>query len=135
MKLVVSKVKAIVSSDVHSVWDIVLDVRHYSHWRSDISKMEIIDERQFIEYSQEGYPTTFTITVIEPYKRWEFDMENTNIRGHWSGCFYSKEDGTEIEFIESVEAKKFFMKPFIKSYLKKQQTQFISDLKKALEDK
>ena len=39
---------------------------------------------------------------------------------------------TEIDFTEQVTAKKFFIKPFVKSYLKKQQAKFISDLKKAV---
>ena len=69
--------------------------------------------------------------VTEPYKRWEFDMENSNMKGHWIGLFTSKDNKTEIDFTEYVTVKKFFMKPFVKSYLKKQQAQFISDLKKA----
>ena len=39
---------------------------------------------------------------------------------------------TEIDFTEFVEAKKWFMKPFVKSYLKKQQAQFVADIKRAL---
>lgn len=57
-------------------------------------------------------------------------MENSNMKGHWVGIFTSKDDKTEIDFTEQVIAKKFFMKPFVKSYLKKQQTQFVMDLKK-----
>ena len=53
--------------------------------------------------------------------------------GHWAGVFTAKGDETEIDFTEQVIAKKFYMKPFVKSYLKKQQTQFIMDLKRILE--
>lgn len=60
-------------------------------------------------------------------------MENSNIKGHWVGIFTSKDDKTEIDFTEQVTAKKFFMKPFVKSYLKKQQAQFVMDLKRILE--
>lgn len=60
-------------------------------------------------------------------------MENSNMKGHWIGIFTSKDDKTEIDFTEQVSAKKFFMKPFVKSYLKKHQTQFVMDLKKILE--
>ena len=67
------------------------------------------------------------------YKRWEFDMDNTNMTGHWTGVFTSQGEETEIDFTEYVSAKKIFMKPFLKTYLKKQQAQFIMDLKKALE--
>lgn len=46
---------------------------------------------------------------------------------------FTQKDGlTEIDFTEDVVAKKLFMKPFVKSFLKKQQTLYISDLKKAL---
>ena len=58
-------------------------------------------------------------------------MENSNMKGHWICLFTSKDNKTEIDFTEYVTVKKFFMKPFVKSYLKKQQAQFISDLKKA----
>ena len=41
-------------------------------------------------------------------------------------------DGVEIDFTEDVTAKKVFMKPFVKGYLKKQQETYVNDLKKAL---
>ena len=73
------------------------------------------------------------ITAVEPYKRWEFDMKNSNMTGHWIGIFTAKGNETQIDFTENVTPKKWFMKPFVKLYLKKQQTQFVLDLKKALE--
>lgn len=38
---------------------------------------------------RDGYATTFTITAMESCKRWEFDIENSNIKGHWTGLFLS----------------------------------------------
>ena len=95
-------------------------------------RTEILNEKQFVEYTKENYRTTFTITMLEPYKRWEFDMENGNIMGHWTGIFTQNGEQTEIDFTEAVTSKKFLQKPFIKSYLRKQQAQFVADLKKAL---
>ena len=63
---------------------------------------------------------------------WEFDMENSNMKGHWIGVFADKNNETEIDFTECVKAKKWFMRPFVKSYLKKQQAQFVADIRKAL---
>ena len=127
-----SNIKALISGELRKVWEFVLDIENYAAWRSDLSKTEVISDTQFIEYTKDGYSTTFTVTVIEPYKRWEFDMENSNMKGHWIGVFADKENETEIDFTEFVEAKKWFMKPFVKSYLRKQQTQFIEDIRKAL---
>ena len=131
--MTISNIKDSIDSNIHKVWETVLAVDKYTQWRSDLSKTEVINEEQFIEYTKNGYPTTFTITVVEPHKRWEFDMENSNMKGHWIGIFTSIDDKTKIDFTEQVTPKKFFMKPFVKSYLKKQQTQFINDLKKMLE--
>ena len=130
--MAISTITAVLPWDVHSVWNTVTSVRDYT-WRSDLERTESLNERQFVEYTKKGYATTFTITASEPCRRWEFDMENSSMKGHWIGLFASKGNDTEIEFTEHVTPKKWFMKPFVKSYLKKQQAQFVLDLKKALE--
>ena len=123
-----SYTKANIPCELHQVWDLVLDIENYAAWRSDLSKTEVISDKQFVEYTKDGYSTTFTVTLVEPYRRWEFDMENSNMKGHWIGIFTAKGDETEIDFTECVEAKKLLMKPFVKSYLKKQQIQFVADI-------
>ena len=128
--MAVSNIKALIPGELQKVWDLVLDIENYGAWRSDLSKAEVISDKQFIEYTKDGYPTTFTVTLVEPYRRWEFDMENGNMTGHWTGIFTAKGDETEIAFTEQVEAKKLLMKPFVKSYLKKQQIQFVADIMK-----
>lgn len=125
-------VNEVFQSNVQKVWETVTDVEHYA-WRSDLDRTELLNEKQFVEYTKDGYATTFTITATEPCRRWEFDMENGNMKGHWMGVFTAKGQQTEVEFTEEVTAKKLIMKPFVKAYLKKQQAQFVADLRKALE--
>jgi len=127
------QISASIKCDVHKVWDIVTSLTEYM-WRSDISKIEKVSEKQFVEYTKEGYETTFTVTEKEPYKRWEFDMENSNMKGHWIGIFKEVNGVTEIEFTEEVVPKKWIMKPFVKGYLKKQQARYIEDLKHIAEN-
>ncbi len=129
--MAVSNIKAIFHSDIQRVWAVVTSLEDY-RWRSDLGKIEIVDQKQFIEYTKEGYATTFTVTATEPCKRWEFDMENSNMKGHWVGIFTQKGEETEVDFTESVTAKKILMKPFVGAYLKKQQKQYVADLQKAL---
>ena len=105
-----SNIKAVFANDVQTVWNIVTDVKNYI-WRTDLSKTEIISDKQFIEYTKDGYITTFTTTRFEPYKRWEFDMENGNMKGHWIGIFTQTGEKTEVDFTEDVTAKKVIMKP------------------------
>lgn len=130
--MAVSNMKVILQSNVKNVWDVVTSLEEYQ-WRSDLSRIEIVNEKQFIEYTKDGYATTFIITAFERCKRWEFDMENSNMKGHWTGVFIEKGEQTEIDFTEEVTAKRWIMKPFVKAFLKKQQELYVSDLKKALQ--
>lgn len=130
-----STATATFACDIQSVWDTVTSLEETA-WRSDLGRIEVLNDRQFVEYTEEGYATTFTVTAMEPCRRWEFDLENDNIKGHWTGIFTQKGEQTEISFTEEVAVKKpllkLFMKPFLKAYLKKQQAQYISDLRGAL---
>ena len=130
--MTISNIKALIPGGLQQVWELILDIENYATWRSDLSKTEVISDTQFIEYTKDGYPTTFTVTLVDPYKRWEFDMKNSNMKGHWIGVFTDKGNETEIDFTECVEVKNWLIKPFVKSYLKKQQAQFVADIKRAL---
>lgn len=117
--------------DIEVVWEIVTSLENYA-WRSDIRKIEISNATEFKEISKEGIVTTFQITKKEPYKEYAFTLENENMTGTWSGHFIQKQQHTELCFIEEVMPKKIFMKPFVKSYLKKQQEVYKKDLENAL---
>ena len=129
--MAVSTIQGVFLCDLQKVWEVVTGLEDYS-WRSDLSRIEIKSEEQFIEYTKDGYTTDFIITGKDPYKRYELDMENSNMKGHWTGLFYQKDGCTEVVFTEDVAAKKFFMKPFVKRYLKKQQKTYMRDLIKRL---
>lgn len=129
--MAVSNIIALFNGDVKKVWDTVTSLENYQ-WRSDLSKIEILNDNQFIEYSKDGTATTFTVTACEPFKRWEFDMENANIKGRWIGIFAEKDGQTEINFTEDVIAKKPLPKFLVKVFLKKQQKQYVADLKRVL---
>ena len=128
-----SRISIAFKSSINDVWNTVTSLTEYG-WRSDLGRIEVLSDTSFVEYTKEGYATSFTITNTVPFRRWEFDMENENMSGHWVGCFTEKDGGTEIEFIEEVNAKKLLMKPFVKMYLIKQQKRYIEDLKRALHE-
>lgn len=130
--MTIANIKVILPCNLEKVWNTVASLTDYS-WRSDLSKIEVLEDgNKFVEYTIDGYSTTFTITFFEPMKRYEFDMDNENMHGHWIGIFSNYNGETTIDFTEDVTAKKIFLKPFVKSYLKKQQSTYVADLKKAL---
>lgn len=131
--MAITTIRAEFQCKTEKVWSLVTSLDNYS-WRSDLNKIIVIKpEKEFEEHTKDGYVTRFTITAFEKCKRYEFDMENTNMTGHWTGIFSFKNGKTIIDFTEDVTAKKLFMKPFVGSYLKKQQSVYIRDLQSALE--
>lgn len=131
--MAIASITAVFQNDLQSVWEVVTSLENYT-WRSDLKKIEIVSEKRFIEYTKNGFATSFTITAKEPCIRYAFDMENENMKGHWTGVFSQENGNIKICFTEDVKAKKFFMKPFVKLYLKQQQKAYIEDLTKALRD-
>lgn len=124
-----STITANLKSDINKVWSVVTDNRNYQ-WRSDLSKIEISDDgNKFTEYTANGFATRFAITLMEPPHRYEFDIENKNMYGHWTGVFTETESGTKIKLTEEINVKNPIMNLFAGSYLKKQQKKYVMELK------
>ena len=127
-----STITATFKSDIKKVWEVVTNNNNYE-WRSDLSKIDVsVDGNYFTEYTKDNFPTKFMITLKKPYERYEFDMTNKNMNGYWIGIFSPINEGTEIEFTEEVSVNNIIMNLFVGSYLKKQQSLYIADLKKEL---
>ena len=130
--VITSNVKATFPYDLQKVWEVVTSLADCL-WRSDIEKVEVISDTQFVEIAKSGYRTTFTITRQEPCSLWEFDLENDHIRGHWIGVFSGNEKTATIDFTEYIEPKKWRPKPLVRIYLKYMQVRYVRDLRQALE--
>jgi len=127
-----SIITATFKADINKVWEVVTNNNKYE-WRSDLSKIDVsVDGKSFTEYTKDNFPTKFTITLKKPYERYEFDMTNKNMNGHWIGVFSPVNNGTQIEFTEEVSVNNLIMNLFVGLYLKKQQSLYIADLKKEL---
>ena len=130
--MIKSNIKKQFSCDKNKLWDIITDNSNYK-WRTDLSKIEIIDENHFIEYTKNNFPTYFTITAKEKLKEYKFDLENANLKGRWIGTFKELPNGQiELDFTEEIEVNSLIMKLLAKPYLKSQQKRYMRDLERAL---
>ena len=116
---------------VRRVWQAVTDLSSTA-WRSDLSRVEVLDETHFVEHTKSGYATNFTVTACQPLCRWAFTMENGNMSGSWEGIFEAAEGGTRLHCTETVNAKHWWMRPFVPGYLKRQQKLYLDDLRREL---
>lgn len=130
--MIKSTIKKEFQCDMETLWNTITDNNNYA-WRSDLSKIEIVDDYHFIEYAKNNYPTYFTITSKKKWREYKFDIKNTNMKGTWTGIFKELPSGNvEINFTEEIEVNHWMMKFLAKSYLKHQQKHYIKDLEKKL---
>ena len=105
-----SNIKKQFSCDRNKLWNIITDNYNYA-WRSDLSKIVIIDDTHFVEYTTNNFPTYFTITAKEKLKEYKFDLKNANLKGRWIGIFKELPNGNiELDFTEEIEVNSFIMK-------------------------
>ena len=116
---------------VEQVWQTVTDLTHTA-WRSDLKGVEVLDETHFVEHTKSGYAANFTVMACEPPHFWAFTMENSNMSGSWEGIFEAEEGGTRLTCTEAVNAKHWWMRPFVPGYLKRQQKLYLDDLQRKL---
>lgn len=127
-----SKVTVHFPCPVERVWQVVTALTNTA-WRSDLAWVEVLDGTHFVEHTQSGYATNFTVTAYEPLRRWAFTMENGNMSGFWEGIFEATEGGTRLHCTETVNAKHWWMRPFVPAYLKRQQRLYLDDLRRELQ--
>ena len=126
-----SKVTAYFRCPAERVWRTVTDLAHTA-WRSDLKRVEVLDETHFVEHAKRGFATRFIVTACEIPRLWAFVMENENMSGSWEGIFETAENGTRLHCTETVNARHWWMRPFVPGYLKRQQRLYLDDLRKEL---
>lgn len=117
--------------DIKVVWDVITNFEKY-YWRSDILRVDMLNEKEFIEITKNGYLTNFIIVKEEKFKYLEFKINNSNMEGYWKGEFLVENGKTKIKFIENLKAKKIWLTPILKIYVKRQQKIYMRDLENYL---
>jgi len=130
--MIKANIKKEFNCNIEKIWNVVTDNSNYE-WRSDLNKIEILDDEHFTEYDKSNYPTYFTITSKKKFEEYKFDIKNSHMEGKWTGLFKELDKGkVELDFTEEMEVKNILMKILAKSYLKKQQKRYINDLEKEI---
>jgi len=122
-----SRIRYTVPADIQTVWRTVTSLTDYA-WRSDLAKIERLDDTHFVEHTQSGSATLFRVTQTQPPHLWAFDMENAYFSGHWTGRF------TELDFAEDITLKKRLPRWLVKFYLYRQQQKYRRDLCRKLQN-
>ena len=125
-----SRITAFFPCPAETVWAAVTDLTDTA-WRSDLAGVETLPDGRFVEYARGGAATEFTVTACVPCRRWEFDLKNRNLTGHWTGLFEPETGGVRITFVERVALRRW-LAPLAAAYLRRQQRAYVADLRRRL---
>ncbi len=130
-----STIKVVIPSNRKLLWEIVTD-NSRTEWRSDLSKVEILNDLEFVEYTTSGIATKFSITAKKYLEYYEFSFGNNNMSGLWHGRFIEVDKNrTQLEFTEEIQIKNPILEllSYIFLPIKKNQKKYMEDLEKEAE--
>lgn len=130
--MIVVEKKVLINSSPKEIYEIITNNEFYL-WRSDLSEVKIIDNKNFIEYTNKKFPTFFSIIKKTKNKKYEACMNNNNLEGKFIVELKQVENKTELIIREEVEIIDNKKKMLGKLFLKKMQKKYIDDLIKELE--
>ncbi|WP_294578490.1 hypothetical protein [uncultured Thomasclavelia sp.] len=117
------------SSSIEKVFQTVTDLMDCS-WRSDLAKVEKIDDNKFIEYNRKNQATKILVTDCRQNTQFEYEVQTNNYKGHWSGQFASLPDnGCRLFLLFYFEPNSILGK-FVR--VDRFEQRYIEDLKKKL---
>lgn len=129
-----ASIEAIFAANPSCVFEAVTNNLDYQ-WRSDLSRIDVLDEKTFTEVTTGGFTTNFTITQKIPEKLYAFTLDNSRFSGQWKGSFEeTPEGGTRFVMTEELSIKNPIMRLIAGAFmnLNKMQQQYIADLRKKL---
>ncbi len=127
--MVRSEITVLLNEKPVTIWKTLTNIKDYPSWRKDIKEVRILSENQFQEIDRNGFITTFTTTLLENNTRWEFDIDNSNISGHWIGIIKDINGKTGLTLIEEIQSKKKIPVFLQKLYISHQQKLFMQNIK------
>lgn len=95
-----------INAPVERVWYVVTDKGKYTEWQTNLSRVEITDEENWVEYPKDSpEPLKFSLaTDARPeWMEFHYTMGDT-FSGHWKGEATSTSAGTHLKTTDSYKA-------------------------------
>jgi uncharacterized protein YndB with AHSA1/START domain len=83
------------------VWDVVVDFERASTWRTNVERIEVVDDDTFVEHTDEG-PVRMRVVVREPPSRLVVAIDDPELpfSGTWTYELAPRDGGTELVITE-----------------------------------
>ncbi|MGQ0542458.1 MAG: SRPBCC family protein [Blastocatellia bacterium] len=107
-----------IDAPAEKVWDVITDKKRYTEWQTAITKVEIIDDKTWVEYPKDTpEPIKFSIAKDERPSRMEFHYTmGDSFNGHWKGEITSTTNGVKLKTTDSYKVAGWLSKILIGAF-------------------
>jgi uncharacterized protein YndB with AHSA1/START domain len=101
-----------IKAPAEKVWQVVTDRNRYTEWQPNLTRVEVIDDKSWIEYPKDSpEPLRFTLAKDERPSRMEFAYTmGDSFDGRWTGDITPTATGVRLKTVDSYAAKSRMMK-------------------------
>jgi hypothetical protein len=106
------------NAPAETVWQVINDRDKYIEWQSNLTRVEIIDDKNWIEYPKDSpEPLTFHLAKDERPARMEFDYSlGPSFKGKWRGDLTPTANGVTLRTEDSYSAGNWLTKILIYTF-------------------
>lgn len=101
-----------INAPAERVWQVVTDTQKYTEWQDQLTKVERIDDKNWVEYPKNSpEPLRFSVAKDERPSRMEFQYTmGDSFNGHWKGEITPSGSGVKLKTTDSYTAKGWLTK-------------------------
>ena len=107
-----------INAPVEKVWQVITDKKRYLEWQTQIENVEVIDEKNWIEYPK-GVPDPLKFRVANDERPARMEFEYTmgdTYAGKWKGEIIPMGSGVRLRTDDSYHAKSWMTKIFVYTF-------------------
>lgn len=92
-----------INAPAEKVWDVIADKKRYNEWQTQLDKVEVTDEKNWVEYPKNSpEPLKFSVAADERPAKMEFHYTmGDSFSGHWKGEITPTATGVKLKTTDS----------------------------------
>jgi len=107
-----------INAPAEKVWEVIADKKRYTEWQTQLDKVEVTDERNWVEYPKNSpEPLKFMLASDERPGKMEFHYTMGNsLSGHWKGEITPTASGVKLKTTDGYSTQGMLSKILIYTF-------------------
>lgn len=106
-----------INAPAEKVWQVANDRSRYTEWQTNLARVEVIDEKNWIEYPKDfPEPLKFTLVKDESPSNVEIKYTMGAVEGTWKGSVTPTQTGVRLKTIDGYKTNSWLTKTLLYAF-------------------